>query len=263
MTVSTPAGYDLTVSSPAVFPQPSQPAPVTGVYASLPPFVRAGDLLAFDVQTSLVAGTLLFYVLTTASQTVAPVRYLIGSPGVPVGASGLAAFLVPSVVTGAWVPGRYLWVLFAVDPAGNRVELAQGEIGIDPDVNGAAPVDPRSYNERLLAALQATLAGKALDDAQMYKVGGRELTKYSVRDLLFWEGVIEARVRRERAARGEKVSPRTLGVVFGSAADPTLLQHLLAFAANDLPHILRFSPVRQWPSNAVLFLRTRLRARAD
>ncbi len=44
--------------------------------------------------------------------------------------------------------------------------------------------DTRSYNRRLLDQVRAILNGKSLDDVAMYKIGGRELTKIPLPDLL-------------------------------------------------------------------------------
>ena len=77
------------------------------------------------------------------------------------------------------------------------------------------PSTPRSENERLLANVKCLLQGKALDDAIMYKIGTRELTKMPVKDLLYWEGILETRVRRERIRRGESVPSKTIGITFG------------------------------------------------
>jgi hypothetical protein len=174
--------------------------------------LRSGDTLVWEVQTRLPPGYTLFFVLTAVLANV-PVRILI--PAATIDANGLATFNIAGTVSGAWQPGRYQWVAFFTDTNGNRAELAQGVVRILPNVAGAAPVDPRSANEKLLGAIKCLLQGKALDDAQMYKIGGRELTKMALMDLLKWEGLIEARVRNERIRRGEYVPTKTIGITFG------------------------------------------------
>lgn len=188
---------------------------------SLPPRLRAGDQLAWNVQThGLDAGTVLFYILTGIIGNIA-VRQNIGQTGTPptggvaIDATGLAAFTLTSANTAPWQPGRYQWVLFAVDTDGNRAELAQGKIRIDPDPAGANPADPRTRDEKLLEQIRCLLEGKAQDDVQMYKIGGRELTKMNIEELWKWEGMIAARVRKERERRGEKVRTKTTGILFG------------------------------------------------
>ena len=201
-------------STPPCVLQPNQ---------SLPPRLRAGDQHAWTVQTQLAQGTFVFYVFTGVINNV-PVRYTLLQPtgtapgltgGVQVDAAGVAAFSVASAITAKWQPGRFQWVLFSLDAQGDRQQIAEGEVRIDPDPLALAPADPRSPNEQLLAAIRTLLQGKALDDAQMYKVGNRELTKLPVKDLLYWEAVTEARVRRERVRRGEFVPTKTVGITFG------------------------------------------------
>jgi hypothetical protein len=191
---------------------------------SFPPRLRAGDEHDWTVQTRLPQGTFVFYVLTGVVNNV-PVRYVVAQPGgtpgaytggTAVDANGVASFTLATTVTGKYLPGRYQWVCFALDPVtGRRDELAQGEIRIEPDPLATVPADPRSRNERLLASIRLVLDGKALDDTQMYKIGNRELTKMPVKDLLYWEGVTEAAVRKERIRRGERVGRKTPGIRFG------------------------------------------------
>lgn len=187
---------------------------------SLPPRLRAGDQLNWSVQTCLPAGTLVFFILTGIIGNV-PVRLYIAQPsgdpptGTAVDASGVAAFTLTSAQTGVWEPGSYQWVAFSLDSSGNRCELAQGKIRVEPDPGGTNPADPRTYNEKVLAQIRCVIAGTALDDVQMYKIGGREVTKMSRLDLLKFEGVFEARVMRERRRRGEKVPTKTVGILFG------------------------------------------------
>ena len=188
---------------------------------SLPSTLRAGDQLAWSVQTGLAAGKLVWYTLSAVVGNV-PVRYTIAqpdgtlaNPGVAVDGTGLAAFAVPSATTAGWSPGRYKWVAFASDVTGNRIEIARGTLRILPDDGGLNPVDPRSYNERMLDAIRCLLEGKALDDAIMYKLGNRELTKLPIADLTKWELQFETRVRNERIRRGEYVPTKTRGITFG------------------------------------------------
>lgn len=174
--------------------------------------MRAGDLFAWQVQTQLAAGSAVLYFFTGVVNNV-PVRIAI--PPVPVDANGVASFSIPSATTGTWTPARYQWVCFAFDLSGNRTELGIGKLLVDPDVGGATPVDPRSNNEKLLGNVKCLLQNKALDDVSMYKIGTRELTKMTLKELTWWEGVLEGRVRRERARRGEYVPSKTIGILFG------------------------------------------------
>jgi len=76
--------------------------------------------------------------------------------------------------------------------------------------------DVRTYNRRLLDQIRALLAGKAMDDVAMYKIGTRELTHIPLPELLQWEATVEARVRNERRrARGK--GAQSAFIIFGSA----------------------------------------------
>ena len=183
---------------------------------SLPSRFRAGDALARVIQTGLPAGSTLLVIFTGIINGV-PNRYMLGggAQANAVDSTGLATLAVASADTAAWLPGRYDWVVFGIDPSGQRTELTQGELRIDPDPAGVTPADTRSYNRRMLDQIRALRAGKALDDVQMYKIGGRELTHYTHRELQSLEAEYENRVRSERIRNGETVPTRNKGISFG------------------------------------------------
>ncbi len=52
--------------------------------------------------------------------------------------------------------------------------------------------DARTYNRQMLDAIRSVLRGKASDDVEMYKIGGRELTRVPWNDLLQAEAHYEA-----------------------------------------------------------------------
>ncbi len=202
------------MSLPPVFPLP--------LNRSLPERLRAGDQHSWLIQTDLPDGTYLFYVFTgiIGGQ---PLRQIVAQPGGTPGAytggvqvaGGEASFTLGSVTTAAWHPGRYQWVCFALDAAGNRIEVAEGGIRIEPNPLAVVPADPRGFNERMLSQIRAVLAGNALDDVQMYKIGGRELTKVDRLVLMKQEAFFEARVRNEYRRKGQYVPTNNKGILFG------------------------------------------------
>jgi hypothetical protein len=207
------------MSTPVITPQP--PA------QSLPPRLRQGDSLNFQMQTTLDEGATVFLVLSAVINNV-PVRQLIGAtqanPASAIGGfdvttdiNSVATFAVPAATTDTWAPGRYDWAAFTLDSSTppNRNQIATGVIRITPDIAGVALVDTRTKNEKMLAAIQCLLAKKVLDDAQMYKVGNRELTGYTFKELGILESVYEQRVRSERMRRGDYVRTSTIGIQFG------------------------------------------------
>ncbi len=84
-----------------------------------------------------------------------------------------------------------------------------------PDDTNNAAVLPEP-DEIILARIIDLLSGKVLQDAQHYKIGERELTRYSFAELQKLRAEYERRVRRIRIARGD-IAPRRrgIGVVFG------------------------------------------------
>jgi hypothetical protein len=87
---------------------------------------------------------------------------------------------------------------------------ASGEDGI-PMV---PPGGSLGWNRRVLANIRALLEGKTLDDVAMYKIGGRELAKIPIPDLMRLEASLEARVTaqiRRRKAKEALASRITFG----------------------------------------------------
>lgn len=193
---------------------PGQHPLVLHYKTALPARITAGDSLSWSVHTHLTIGASVFFVLTAVIKGT-PTRITIGDSGVAVDAFGNAAFALASSTTEAYAAGKYDWVLFGLDSAGDRSQISAGVIRIDADPAGTNPVDPRTDNEKLLANIKNLIQGKALDDVSMYKIGTRELEKMPIRDLLYWEGIVASRVRRDRIRRGEKVPSRTVGISFG------------------------------------------------
>ncbi len=195
---------------------------------SLPERLRAGDQHSWTVQaqladgTPLPDGTFLLYVLTGVIQGT-PVRQILfqpaGAPGSYTGGVQVtgaeASFTLSSTATAAWHPGRYQWICFSLDAAGDRQQVAEGDIRIEPNPLATVPADPRSFNLRMLEQIRAVLYSNALDDVGMYKIGGRELTKIDRMTLMRQEGLFEARVRDERRRQGQYVPTNTKGITFG------------------------------------------------
>lgn len=183
---------------------------------ALPVDFRAGDNLSRPVQTQLLPGAGLFIVATVVlNGTPSRVRLGGGEDGVyPVQADGSVLITADSAATKEWLAGRYKWSAFSVVD-GKRREIMQGTLNVLPDLDGDTAVDPRSEDEKLLDQVRALIGGRALDDVQMYKIGGRELTKMTRAELREWEAELARRVYHERVRRGEKVKKRAVGIRFG------------------------------------------------
>jgi len=101
---------------------------------------------------------------------------------------------------------------------GNRTQIAQGAIKILPDLAGSvSPIDPRTQNEITLWAINQLIAGRSVTDVQMYEIGGRKLAKMTIKELMYFRGIVSGWVRKEKKARGERVRPNSVGITFSNA----------------------------------------------
>lgn len=192
------------------------PIPTPLPFRSLPLELRAGDALSWVISVpnfSSPAYTLSYVLSGIVCGT--PVRITI-TPADIVGAGPDFTITVPSSETKAWQPGRYEWFAYVTDASNNRTQLATGSVKILPDVAGSAtPIDPRTQNEKTLSAINQLIAGRAVSDVQMYEISGRKIEKMTIKDLMYWRGIVSSWVRQEKKARGEYVRPNSVGITFG------------------------------------------------
>lgn len=112
--------------------------------------------------------------------------------------------LVAAATTANWPAGTYsvgAWVV----KAGERYTIAAegGSLVIAPNpASLAGGTDTRSEAERMLAAVQSLISGKATSGVESYTIAGRQLTSYPLPDLLKLERKLQADVDRERIAAG-------------------------------------------------------------
>lgn len=123
-------------------------------------------------------------------------------------------FVVSGATSAGWAPGVYKWALFAVaaaDSARKTLETGTIEILANPETEGlAGAVDSRSHVKRVLDALEAVLEGKASRDVSQYALGGKQITKLGIEELLAWRdkylALYRAELRRAKQLRGETTS---------------------------------------------------------
>lgn len=120
--------------------------------------------------------------------------------GVADAPAGVWRFTAAAGVTAALAPGVYRWaaVAYANGQAGDRITLRTGEITVRPDP--LAATDARSAPERILAAIEATIEGRAVKDADSYTIEGRSIARTPIADLLRLRAVYQ---REVAAARGQ------------------------------------------------------------
>lgn len=147
-----------------------------------------------------------------------PVRFAPANGDITGDAEGNWAISIPTSETKNWQAGYFLWICYVTDASGNRTTIAQGRVKILPNiVDATSPVDPRSQNEKLLAAINLIISGRATNasDIQEYEIQGRRILRMKISELIYWRGIVAGWVRRDRKARGEYVRPNEVGVAFG------------------------------------------------
>lgn len=105
--------------------------------------------------------------------------------------------------TGAWVAGWYarqVWVIKGAEQY--PVTDLFGQTEVRPGLAAVAGTDMRTDAEKALAAIQATLQGKADSAVQSYQINGRQLSSYSLPDLIKLREMYRREVASERRAAG-------------------------------------------------------------
>jgi hypothetical protein len=112
-------------------------------------------------------------------------------------------------------PGSYSWVAF-VTKSGERYTVTRGHFTVLPDLaNASQPIDDRTLNAKTLDSIRAMISGRTSDVVE-YRIGTREVMKMNIKELLYWQGIYEARVRAEQRDRGENVRTQMIGVRFSN-----------------------------------------------
>jgi hypothetical protein len=118
---------------------------------------------------------------------------------------------VAKATTAAYKAGLYEITGFVSD-ATERFQVYRGLLNVLPDpANQGAGQDPRSHAQKTLDAIQAVIENRATKDQQAYTIGGRSLQRMEIKDLVYFEGIYQAKVNgeeRKRTGRGSKVVTR-------------------------------------------------------
>lgn len=119
------------------------------------------------------------------------------------------AFELTAAETGSFTtPGAYGYAV-TVELAGERHTIGRGTITVEVDLTALAPGtshDARGHVERTLAAIEASLEGRATKDQSSYTIAGRSLERIPAMELLEWRRRYRAELvkirRKERLRRG-------------------------------------------------------------
>lgn len=111
-------------------------------------------------------------------------------------------FTVAAAVTATWPTGEYWFSLRATQ--GAEVHLVDdGQLTVLPDLAQIADTyDGRSHVERVLAAIEAVIEGRATIDQQSYQINNRSLARTPIADLLLLRDKYRDELRRAKMAEG-------------------------------------------------------------
>lgn len=112
---------------------------------------------------------------------------------------------VAPAASALYAPGRWTWRATVSDGA-SRLTVAEGLVAVAPDPAVETAADGRSVNARILAAIEATLEGRAVKDADAYSIEGRSISRTPMDVLLKARAKFAELVRRERGGAAVTVS---------------------------------------------------------
>ncbi|WPY95607.1 hypothetical protein T8T21_05650 [Limimaricola variabilis] len=113
-----------------------------------------------------------------------------------------------AATTAGWAPGTYWYQIRATDDVDVQL-VEEGQVRILEDLAAAGPgFDGRSHAEKVLAAIEAVIEGRASLDQSEYRINNRSLTRTPVSDLLKLRNQYRAEVRAQRMARRGRGSAR-------------------------------------------------------
>ena len=117
--------------------------------------------------------------------------------------------------------GQYWYQVAAEDGVGGRVFIAEGTVWVIGKITGSGAYDGRSVAEKVLAAIDAAMLGKATKDQQSYVIqsgsGSRSLSRLNVAELIEARKVYAGIVAAEKRKAGD--TPIFKRHKFGFVAD--------------------------------------------
>jgi len=93
-------------------------------------------------------------------------------------------YTISPVESSAFAPGYYNYSLYAENLT-DRTSIEVGTLKVSIDILAITdPVDIRSHAKKVLDAIESVIEGVANTDAKQMILGGRQLTRYSHKELL-------------------------------------------------------------------------------
>lgn len=112
-----------------------------------------------------------------------------------------------------WPPGRHGWQRTATDST-DTYTIASGVTEVLPGFAAqVAGGDPRSYWERVIDAIEATMEGRATVDMNQYAFNGRSLTKMTISELMSFHGYATSKLNAYLQKTGQGGKSRIIRTV--------------------------------------------------
>lgn len=113
---------------------------------------------------------------------------------------GSHAIDVPGSTSKDYSPGSYSWARYFAKADGSRVTRTTGRLTIRPDlVAQGAGYDGSSHAERVLAAIERVIEGRATRGDQELQFDGKRITKMTVEQLIKLRQQYRLEVKSEQA----------------------------------------------------------------
>jgi hypothetical protein len=155
---------------------------VSAIPTKEPEVITAGDTVKWTRQYGdypASAGWQLSYYLRVPNQAPKVIAF-----ATEITASGDSfAVVIPASTSANFTQGNYKWAAF-VTKGEERFEVGTGVMLIKPNLATNTPTDDRSHVQKVYEALCAVIENRATADDQSYTIGGRSLTRMTVRELL-------------------------------------------------------------------------------
>jgi len=102
--------------------------------------------------------------------------------------------------TGSWIAGTYRMIGYA-EKNGEKFEVYNGSVVVEKSPFGTGGVDYRTHAEICLAAIQATIQGRATKEQSELMIGQRMIKLMPLRELIEAESHFKWQVRQEQNVR--------------------------------------------------------------
>lgn len=117
-----------------------------------------------------------------------------------------------SATTQGYKVGKYNYHI-TLTQDGERETLQTGSIEVLPDLS-VNPVDATSHAERVLAAIEATLEGKATQDQEQLSINGRAIKRFAPEQLLKWRDKYRQEVTLQKRREAIKNGGVNTGIIY-------------------------------------------------